>query len=65
MITTWSVVSNETSKVIMAILWDGVAQYDPPENTTLYEGGFPVGWIRNPDGTFSAPPEPEPESQDA
>lgn len=65
MIREWSIVSNETSKVKMVILWDGIAQYDPPENTTLYEGYFPVGWIRNADGTFSEPPPAPPEPQDA
>ncbi len=53
--------------VSAAIVYDPQFPLVLPEGSELVEhtGQAWVDWIRNPDGTFSAPPEPEPACQDA
>ena len=43
------------------ILWDGVSDWTPPEGTTVEPDldGSHIGWIKQEDGTFAAPPESE------
>lgn len=53
--------------VITAIVYDPQFPFIPPDGSELVEhtGQAWIGWIRNPDGTFSEPPPPAPEPQDA
>ena len=60
MISNWAIVNNANSMVVSVILWDGQTEYLLPENTTAYDLGssttyVEVGYIRNPDGSYSAP----------
>lgn len=62
MIRNWSIVNNATSTVVSIILWDGQTEYSLPSNTTAYElddstSYVDVGYIRNPDGSYSPPPQ--------
>lgn len=43
------------------VLWDGVSEWTPPAGATIEQDlyGSHIGWIRQDDGTFAAPPEPE------
>ena len=60
------IVRDADGLVVNAIRWDGTAPYDPGEGMTLYpwdDNARPwVGWTRNPDGTWTAPPEQEDEA---
>jgi hypothetical protein len=53
--------------VSAAIVYDPQFPLVLPEGSELVEhtGQAWIGWIRNPDGTFSEPPPAPPESQDA
>lgn len=61
------IVRDADGLVLNAIRYDGTSPYDPGEGCSLYpwdEDARPwVGWTRNPDGTWTAPPEPEPEPE--
>jgi hypothetical protein len=58
---TYLIVRDSDGLVTNAIRWDGTAPYDPGEGMTLHpwdENVRPwVGWTRNPDGTWTAPPD--------
>lgn len=47
-----------------AIIYDPQHQFVMPDGYELVPctRQADIGWIRNPNGTFSAPPEPQPES---
>jgi len=57
------IVRDADGLVLNAIRYDGAEPYDPGEGCTLYpwdEDARPwVGWTRNADGTWTAPPAPE------
>ncbi len=64
----YAIIEDATKVVVNTIRWDGVTPYTPPEGTSLVcidDTFCSIGYIQQPDGTFSAPPEPEPEPQDA
>ena len=52
----YAIIDNGTVENL--ILWDGVTEYTPPQNTTLVNiDNIPceIGWIQQPDGSFAAP----------
>lgn len=61
MITEWAIVNDETSIVELIILWDGTSEYQLPSGTSayklLYSTQAQIGYTRNPDGSYSPPPQ--------
>ncbi len=58
-------VVDKSGNVTNVIVWDGEAQYTPPEGTELIEvtGAAGPGWTYR-DGEFIAPEEDQPEEED-
>lgn len=59
---TYLIVRDSDGLCVNAIVYDGEAPFDPGDGFTVYpwdEDARPwAGWTRNPDGTWTAPPEP-------
>lgn len=58
----YAIVEDSTKVVFGVILWDGVTPYTPPQGTSLVnvDGVLcDIGWIQQPDGTFTPPPTEE------
>ena len=56
----YAIVDDATKVVQNVIVWDGVTPFTPPAGTTLVNvDGIPCGpgWIEQPDGSFTPPPE--------
>lgn len=49
----------EDNKVVNIVIWDGVSEWSPGYGLDVepYQDGVSIGFIKNEDGTFSAPPE--------
>lgn len=55
----YALVNKTTSVIENVIVWDGVTEWTPPDNTETFQLSesdiVHVGGTRNPDGTFSLP----------
>jgi hypothetical protein len=56
----YAVINSQTNIVENAIIWDGVAQWAPPDGCyvePLGDSCAGIGWTKNEDGSFSPPVE--------
>lgn len=57
----YALVNQETNIVENIIVWDGVTEWTPPASVDVIQlSETDIAWIggtRNPDGTYSQPPE--------
>jgi hypothetical protein len=67
MASTYLIIRDADGFVENAVEYDGESAYDPGEGRSLVawdEQARPwIGWTRNPDGSWTPPPEPEPETE--
>jgi hypothetical protein len=56
----YAIVDDASKVVLNIIIWDGTSPYTPPAGTTLVnidDVQCDIGWIQQPDGSFTPPPE--------